>query len=89
MFKFLFKYPLSTFSRGHVVLLGAWPAWMLWLSIAVVSATLALIIRAKLPPGDFGSRTPRRCLVYSKRFSALMSHGTIIGCMVCCSLRKV
>jgi uncharacterized membrane protein len=59
VFKFLFTYPLSTFSRGHLVLLGSWPAWMLWLSIAIVSAALALIIRAKLPPGDFGSRMPR------------------------------
>ena len=42
MFKFLFKYPLSTFSRGHFVLLGAWPTWMLWLSIAVVAAALAV-----------------------------------------------
>jgi uncharacterized membrane protein len=59
VFRFLFKYPLSTFSRGHFVLLGAWPVWMLWLSIAVVSAVLALIIRSKLPPGDFGSRMLR------------------------------
>jgi uncharacterized membrane protein len=59
VFRFLFKYPLSTFSRGHFVLLGAWPAWMLWLSIAAVSAVLALIIRAKLPPGEFGSRKLR------------------------------
>ncbi|HEX3645925.1 MAG TPA: glutamine amidotransferase [Vicinamibacterales bacterium] len=56
MFKFLFKYPWSTFSRGHFVLLGAWPAWMLGLSIVVVSSGLALLIRAKLTPGDVGSR---------------------------------
>ena len=59
MFKFLFKYPLSTFSRGHFVLLSAWPVWRLWLSIAVVSAVLAWIILSKLPPGDFGSRKLR------------------------------
>jgi uncharacterized membrane protein len=59
VFKFLFKYPLSTFSRGHFVLLGAWSVWMLWLSIAAVSLVLALIVRAKLPSGDFGSRTLR------------------------------
>jgi hypothetical protein len=33
-------------------------------------------------------RMPRRYLVYNKRFSALMSRGTIIGCMVSCSWRK-
>ena len=64
MFRFLFKYPLSTFSRGHFVLLGAWPMWMLWLSIAAVSAVLALIIRSKLPPGDFGSRTLRATTIW-------------------------
>jgi uncharacterized membrane protein len=73
VFKFLFKYPLSTFSRGHFFLLSAWPAWMLWLSIAVVSGALALIIvhrvhrvhrRATLPPGDFGSRKLRVALIW-------------------------
>jgi uncharacterized membrane protein len=62
VFKFLFKYPASTFSRGHFVLLGSWPAWMLWPSIAVVSGALAGIIfyrRAKLPPGDAGLRKLR------------------------------
>jgi uncharacterized membrane protein len=62
VFKFLFKYPLSTFSRGHFVLLSAWPAWALWVSIAAVSSALALVIirrRASLPPGDSGSRTLR------------------------------
>jgi uncharacterized membrane protein len=59
VFRFLFKYPPSTFSRGHFVLLGAWPPWMLWVSIAVVSAALALILRARLPKGDFGSRRLR------------------------------
>src|ERR1700730_2186387 len=62
VFKFLFKYPLSTFSRGHFALLGTWPTWMLWLSIAVVSGVLALVIihrRAKLPPRDCGSRNLR------------------------------
>ncbi len=59
MFKFLFKYPLSTFSRGHFVLLAAWPAWALWLSIAAISAALALILRAKRPAGDVSSRPLR------------------------------
>jgi uncharacterized membrane protein len=65
VFKFLFKYPLSTFSRSHFVLLGAWPVWMLWLSIAVVSAALALMIRAKLPPGEFGSRKLRAASIWA------------------------
>jgi uncharacterized membrane protein len=67
VFKFLFKYPLSTFSRGHFVLLGAWPAWGLWLSIAVIAAALALVIiyrRAQLPPGDVGSRKARLAVTW-------------------------
>jgi uncharacterized membrane protein len=65
VFKFFFKYPLSTFSRGHFVLSGAWPAWMLWLAIAIVSASLALIIRAKLPRNDFGSRNLRAAGIWA------------------------
>jgi uncharacterized membrane protein len=62
VFKFLFKYPPSTFSRGQLVLLGAWPAWMLGLAIVVVASALALVMirgRAKLTSGDAGSRTHR------------------------------
>jgi len=59
VFKFLFKYPASTFSRGHFALMGAWPTWMLWLSIAIVSAVLALLVRAKMPPGGAGPRRLR------------------------------
>lgn len=59
MFKFLFKYSPSTFARGHLVLLATWPAWLLWLSIAAASAALALVIRARLPRAEFGSRTAR------------------------------
>ena len=59
MFKFLFKYPLSTFSRGHLVLLGAWPVWRLWAALAIVSALLALRLRATLPRAGFGSRALR------------------------------
>jgi uncharacterized membrane protein len=40
-------------------MLAAWPVWILWLAIAVVSVALALIIRAKLPQRDFGSRNLR------------------------------
>jgi len=64
VFKFLFKYPASTFSRGHLALMGAWPTWMLWLSIAIVSAALALIVRAKMPPGDVGPRRLRAASIW-------------------------
>jgi uncharacterized membrane protein len=51
MFRFLFKYPEATFARGHLVLLGAWPTWMLWFSIAMAALGLGLLARARLPRG--------------------------------------
>jgi len=56
VFKFFFKYPLSTFARGHFALLAAWPTWVLWLAIAGVSGGLAARVLRNLPSGDFGSR---------------------------------
>jgi len=64
VFKFLFKYPLSTFSRGHLVLLAAWPAWRLWAAIAIVSAVLALMLRAKVGQAGLGSRPGRAVAIW-------------------------
>jgi uncharacterized membrane protein len=44
MFQFLFKYPLATFSKGQILLLGPWPTWVLWLSIAAAAAALGALI---------------------------------------------
>jgi uncharacterized membrane protein len=48
MFTLLFKYPLSVFSRGQLVLLGPWPAWSLWVSMLLAAAGLAWLMRARL-----------------------------------------
>src|SRR5581483_6401000 len=48
MFEFLFKYPRSAYSRGHIALLGAWPKWALILLIAAVAVGLALLIRRRM-----------------------------------------
>src|ERR1700722_19347786 len=48
MFQFFFKYPIPVFSKGHFVLLGAWPGWVLLLLIVVCMAGLALLIRSRL-----------------------------------------
>jgi hypothetical protein len=48
MFQFLFKYPNSVFTKGHFVLLGGWPGWVLVLLIVGCGAALALLIRARL-----------------------------------------
>jgi uncharacterized membrane protein len=53
MFEFLFKYPLSVFEKGTIVLAGSWPRWLLFLLlILVVGGVAAGIwrIREKLRP---------------------------------------
>ncbi|HEX4642684.1 MAG TPA: glutamine amidotransferase [Candidatus Acidoferrales bacterium] len=49
MFEFLFKYPRSVFSKGTLVLLGAWPWWVFVLLILAAAAGLGWFIRSKLP----------------------------------------
>jgi hypothetical protein len=48
MFQFLFKYPGPVFSKGHFVLLSAWPAWLLPVLIVAAAASLALLIHWRL-----------------------------------------
>ncbi len=49
MFEFLFKYPRAVFSKGDLVLLGAWPKWVLVIFLIAAAAGLAWLIRSKLP----------------------------------------
>ncbi len=42
MFEFLFKYPLSVFTKGTFVLLGSWPRWVLFLGILAAAGALAM-----------------------------------------------
>ena len=51
MFEFLFKYPRAVFSKGDLVLLGAWPKWVFVLFVLAAGAGLAWLIRSKLPRG--------------------------------------
>jgi len=48
MFQFFFKYPVATFSKGQILLLAPWPAWVLWLSIVAAAAALAALIAMRL-----------------------------------------
>ncbi len=59
MFQFLFKYPLSTFSNGQIVLLGPWPTWILWLAMLTAAAALAWLVGSRLPRLASGSRNWR------------------------------
>jgi uncharacterized membrane protein len=48
MFQFLFKYPGTVFTKGHFVLLGSWPAWLLPVLIVAAAAGLAFLVHSKL-----------------------------------------
>ncbi len=48
MFQLLFKYPSPVFAKGRLVLLGAWPAWLLVVLIVVAAGGLALLTRSRL-----------------------------------------
>src|SRR5690349_4000170 len=49
MFEFLFKYPRAVFSKGELVLLGAWPKWVLIIFLLAAAGGLAWLIRSRLP----------------------------------------
>jgi uncharacterized membrane protein len=49
MFEFFFKYPIPVFTKGKLILLGAWPGWILPLLIAMSTAGLAWLIWRRLP----------------------------------------
>ena len=60
MFEFLFKYPVTVFSKGTFVLLGGWPAWVLALLILVLAGALAAYVwsrRNRISPSVRGLRT--------------------------------
>jgi hypothetical protein len=59
MFQFLFKYPLSTFANGRMVLLGTWPTWVLWIAILIAAAGLASLVASRLPRLPSGARNWR------------------------------
>src|SRR5215475_11821620 len=48
MFQFLFKYPGPVFTRGRLVLLSAWPPWLLPVLIVAAAGGLALLIRWRI-----------------------------------------
>ncbi len=44
MFELLFKYPLAAFRQGQLVLLGAWPRWVLAVWVVVAAAAIAALL---------------------------------------------
>jgi uncharacterized membrane protein len=47
MFEFFFKYPLASFRKGHFVLLGRWPGWVLLLLIVAAAGGLGWLLWLK------------------------------------------
>jgi uncharacterized membrane protein len=68
MFEFLFKYPLSIFSKGEFVLLGAWPKWVLYLLVLATAVGLALLIRSRLPQAAAPIRNWRAGIIWFLQF---------------------
>ncbi|HEV3309080.1 MAG TPA: hypothetical protein VG815_00950, partial [Chloroflexota bacterium] len=64
MFEFLFKYPISIFAKGEFVLLGAWPRWILFLSVLGTAVALGLWIRSGLPRALPGVRRARAAVLW-------------------------
>jgi uncharacterized membrane protein len=48
MFQFFFKYSSLVFTKGRLVLLAAWPAWLLPVLIAATAGGLAVLIRWRM-----------------------------------------
>jgi hypothetical protein len=48
MFQIIFRYPIPVFTKGHFVLLGVWPGWLLLVLIATFAVAFALLIHWKL-----------------------------------------
>ena len=72
MFQFLFKYPTPVFMKGHLVLLGPWPAWLLLVLILVAAGGIALLIRGQLR-GSAANLPPRRAALIWALQSALLA----------------
>ncbi|MFP5250499.1 MAG: hypothetical protein ACLGP3_11805 [Acidobacteriota bacterium] len=54
MFQLLFKYPSPVFTKGHFVLLGSWPAWLLGVLMVAAGGGLAVLLRRYLRGGAPG-----------------------------------
>src|SRR5271169_2775630 len=69
MFEFLFKYPRAVFSKGTLVLLGAWPWWVFVLFLLAAGAGLAWLIRSKLPEASTHVKNWRSGVIWLLQFA--------------------
>lgn len=69
MFEFLFKYPRAVFSKGDLVLLGAWPRWVLVIFLLAAAAGLAWLIRSRLPQASSHLRNWKAGVIWLLQFA--------------------
>jgi uncharacterized membrane protein len=69
MFELLFKYPRSVFSKGTLVLLGAWPWWVYALLVLAAGAGLAWLIRSQLPRASGQVRNWKAGIIWLLQFA--------------------
>jgi uncharacterized membrane protein len=65
MFEFFFKYPMPVFTRGKLVLLSAWPGWVLLLLVVIAASGLGWLIWRALPTASPKLRNWRAVLVWA------------------------
>jgi uncharacterized membrane protein len=69
MFEFLFKYPRAVFAKGTLVLLSAWPSWVLVLFVLAAGAGLALLIRLRWPKAATQVKNWRASIIWLLQFA--------------------
>src|SRR5271165_2956513 len=69
MFEFFFKYPRAVFSKGTLVLLSAWPWWVLVLFVLAAGAGLAWLIRSKMPEASSHIKNWRAGVIWLLQFA--------------------
>jgi uncharacterized membrane protein len=69
MFEFLFKYPRAVFSKGTLVLLSAWPSWLLVLFVLAAGAGFALLIRLRWPKAAAQVKNWRASVIWLLQFA--------------------
>ncbi|MBI3684241.1 MAG: hypothetical protein HY235_28025 [Acidobacteria bacterium] len=75
MLEFLFKYPGTVFTKGNLVLLGAWPVWALMALILAGAALLAMAswrMRARATSGMRGTRMVTLWLLQSSLLALVL-----------------